>query len=369
MKAIPVKFFVVTVLLLGLPLLGPSLTRKPLGHYFEFPPRSVYIQHAPFSWVAFCAYTVFVLGVTIPFIIRAFRRHTQMDSCPRQRFPFPWWGYLGISFGVIAWVLAWTRFSWFEKLQPHTFTPLWIAYIVTINALSYQRTGRCMLIDHTSKFLVLFPVSALFWWFFEYLNRFVQNWQYMGPDFGPQGYFCFATMSFSTVLPAVSGTRQWLMSFAWFQDTYSNFAPFSPTQPKALAFGVLALACTGLACIGILPNLLFPLLWISPLLLLVCIQACLGERTIFSSISHGDWHPVLMASLSALICGLFWEMWNYYSLAKWIYHVPYVGRFKVFEMPALGYAGYLPFGLECAVIVDMILSAPVSAAPLSRKIH
>ena len=45
-------------------------------------------------------------------------------------------------------------------------------------------------------------------------------------------------------------------------------------------------------------------------------------------------------------------MWNYGSLARWIYDVPYVGRFKFFEMPVLGYAGYLPFGWECAVIGD-----------------
>jgi hypothetical protein len=47
-------------------------------------------------------------------------------------------------------------------------------------------------------------------------------------------------------------------------------------------------------------------------------------------------------------------MWNFHSLAKWIYAVPFVNRFHLFEMPLLGYAGYLPFGLECAVIGDMV---------------
>jgi hypothetical protein len=47
-------------------------------------------------------------------------------------------------------------------------------------------------------------------------------------------------------------------------------------------------------------------------------------------------------------------MWNYYSYAKWIYTIPYVQRFEIFEMPLLGYAGYLPFGLACAVIAGMI---------------
>jgi hypothetical protein len=47
-------------------------------------------------------------------------------------------------------------------------------------------------------------------------------------------------------------------------------------------------------------------------------------------------------------------MWNYYSLAKWIYTVPFVGRFFIFEMPILGFAGYLPFGLECLAIGSLL---------------
>jgi len=45
-------------------------------------------------------------------------------------------------------------------------------------------------------------------------------------------------------------------------------------------------------------------------------------------------------------------MWNFYSLPKWKYDVPFVNRFHIFEMPLLGYAGYLPFGLECAVAAE-----------------
>jgi hypothetical protein len=59
-------------------------------------------------------------------------------------------------------------------------------------------------------------------------------------------------------------------------------------------------------------------------------------------------------ALAALCCGLFWEMWNAHSLARWQYALPYVERFRIFEMPALGYAGYLPFGLECALICDLV---------------
>ena len=54
------------------------------------------------------------------------------------------------------------------------------------------------------------------------------------------------------------------------------------------------------------------------------------------------------------MCGWFWELWNYRSLAKWEYSVPFVHRFQIFEMPVLGYAGYLPFGLECLVILEIL---------------
>jgi hypothetical protein len=30
-----------------------------------------------------------------------------------------------------------------------------------------------------------------------------------------------------------------------------------------------------------------------------------------------------------------------------------VQRFHLFEMPLLGYAGYLPFGIECALVMDL----------------
>ena len=42
----------------------------------------------------------------------------------------------------------------------------------------------------------------------------------------------------------------------------------------------------------------------------------------------------------------FWEMWNYYSYPKWIYHVAWGNWLHIFEMPLLGYGGYLPFAQE-----------------------
>ncbi|MEJ2070954.1 MAG: hypothetical protein P8X58_11200 [Syntrophobacterales bacterium] len=54
--------------------------------------------------------------------------------------------------------------------------------------------------------------------------------------------------------------------------------------------------------------------------------------------------------LAGLLCGLWWELWNYPSPVKWIYTLPVLNFGKIFEMPVLGYLGFLPFALECAVM-------------------
>jgi hypothetical protein len=117
---------------------------------------------------------------------------------------------------------------------------------------------------------------------------------------------------------------------------------------------MLLLAAVGLTGIGIWPDSLYPLLWVSPLLIITSLQAISGERTVFSSVTRGDWRRIYCSAIAALICGFFWEMWNFHSAAKWVYTVPYVYRYLVFEMPLLGFGGYLPFGLECAVIGMLI---------------
>ena len=80
----------------------------------------------------------------------------------------------------------------------------------------------------------------------------------------------------------------------------------------------------------------------------------MGEQHVFSDLVKGNWRLVISAALAALFCGWFWEMWNYFSLARWEYAVPFVHRFQIFEMPILGYAGYFPFGLECVVIGNLL---------------
>ena len=255
---------------------------------------------------------------------------------------------------ILSWVVAWKRFAWFAQWQQFTFTPLWLGYIVVVNALKFKRTGHCMMTNRPGRFLLLFLVSAFFWWFFEYLNRFVQNWYYVGIEtFTGFNYFINATISFSTVLPAVLGTYELLDSFPKVGAGLDHFIRVDIGHSKPCGWIVFIGSSLGLALIGLFPDFLFPVLWISPLLIITSLQAIRGEKTIFAETMHGDWRRLYILAISALVCGGLWEMWNYHSLAQWIYTVPFVGGCKLFEMPVLGYAGYLPFGLECWVVAEL----------------
>ena len=350
-----IKFLILAVMLLGLPLLSVLAAGYPIGRYLEFPPQTRYVAYAPFSWPAFVVFALSILAVVLPLAVMGFQSYKKPPAPTTRSIsrPFPWWGWLGVINGLVSWTLAWTRFSWFTSYQPHTFSLLWFSYIIVVNAICQARIGHCLMTNRTGFFLLLFPVSAAFWWFFEYLNRFAQNWFYVGVDFDPWAYFWYATLPFSTVLPAVLSTRQWFLSLNWIRQAYGSVKPLAFPRPYQAAVLVLALSAAGLTGIGIWPNYFFPVLWISPLLIITCLQTLMRESHIFSQIAEGDWSGVVSAALAATVCGGFWEMWNFCSLAKWEYSIPLVHRFQIFEMPLLGYAGYLPFGLECAVIGGM----------------
>ena len=353
--------FLLFGLLIGLPPTGVWMAGHDISPYFEFPPRTQYVEHAPFSWPAFVTLSIVILAVMLPFIIRVGRAGS--PSAPRTAGTavptFPWWGWASVAIGVAWWILAWTRFAWFEPLQLYTFTPLWLSYIIILNALTYRRSGRCLMLHDPKYFISLFFLSAGFWWFFEYLNRFVQNWYYVECSHFSAGQYLFhATLSFSTVLPAVLSTEEWLAVHPRCYAGLTGCGSLHVRHPKALAWGTLILSGAGLLLIGLYPDALFPLLWVAPLLLLLSLRALAGMPSAFPEVARMDFSRIYRLALAALICGFFWEMWNYNSLAKWIYEVPYVHRFQIFEMPILGYAGYLPFGLECAVIAQLIQRKP-----------
>jgi hypothetical protein len=332
-----------------MPLIGLAMAGEDITPFLHFPPRTEFVRHAPFAWSVFIA-LLLTLSAMIGLSIAATARANGRAASAARRFPT--WGWLGLALLAAGWALAWTD-DWVPvEWRRHTFTPLWLGYVVVMNALAWRRSGHSPLTHRTHSFIALFPVSALFWWLFEHLNQFVDNWYYTGVYARSDAeYFLQATLPFSTVLPAVASTIAWLRTFPRLEhSTLPAIHGHRTIAWVALLAGVLALAA-----IGTRPEILYAMLWIGPLLILASLQQLLLASTLLSPLAHGDWRPLLQPALAGLICGFFWELWNSGSLAQWHYSVPYVQRFHLFEMPLLGYAGYLPFGVECALVMDLIM--------------
>lgn len=357
-----------------LPLAGALLAGRSLGEFFQFPPPlEIPTGYLRFSWPAAAAVLVLLLAIGLPWL----RREKSHAPLPSSRPPvsvtghaFPRWGLAAIVWTLVWWTLAWTRWEWFAPLQRYTFLPLWLGFIVSVNALTHARTGSCLMLRAPRRWLTLFAASAACWWAFEWLNRFVRNWHYLNvEDFGATAYALHATVCFSTVLPAVAAVAEWLHPHPrWLARTASGpvWRGFDrrATAAVLIIFGVVSLVGT-----GAWPSWFYPALWVSPLALFLAASIRSGPAGLPGELARGDWRRAATWMIAALVCGFFWEMWNWHSVAKWIYTVPGVERWHLFEMPALGYAGYLPFGLECLLVTEWVIgrawqsSAPTDPSP------
>ncbi len=348
------RVLVLIIAVLAPPLAGVVLSGQALGPYLAFPPMTQPTPSAPLSWPVFVAVAGVGAAALAPFVLRIARAQTS-GARPPLRHAFPFWGWAAVAWLGAAWTIAWTRMDIFAAGQEFTFLPVWIGYIVVANALAYRRCGWCPLTDAPGRLLALFPVSGAFWWCFELLNRVARNWHYVGvSDWSPLQYTLIATLSFSTVLPAVLSTFALLSTFPTLTRGLDRGAVISVAAPRRSAWAAFGLAVLALAALGGVPAAVFPAVWVAPLGLIVALRYLTGGAAPFAELARGDWCGVWLAALSALLCGVLWEMWNYHSLAKWEYTVPYVQVLHVFEMPLLGYLGYLPFGLVCIAFIDFL---------------
>ncbi len=367
-----VHYLFLAVFLFGVPWFCAAVSGREavLAGVKAFPPRTedwgaiperLWNMRCPFSWPVFLVMLGFILLVVFPFIKRAFFPPVgSTDPAPEKQrpHPFPLFGWIGLILCLGGWILAWNRFPWFAKGQRHTYLILWAGFILLMNGLCVRRSGSSPLTRHTLPYLLTFPVSSVFWWFFEYLNRFVWNWYYQGVQEMSAGeYTLFATCSFSSVLPAVCAVAAWLHTFPAFSDRRQCGMARIDIRRSWIAAAIFLLAMVGLTGIVFFPQFTYPLLWISPLCLFLVVQIVLKEKSVADTVALGDWRIFVRFAFAALICGLAWETWNWHSLAKWIYAVPYVHAFQIWEMPILGFAGYLPFGIECAAVTAWIYPA------------
>jgi hypothetical protein len=260
-------------------------------------------------------------------------------------------GGFGLALVAICWPLNWTLSG---PRTAYLFFPLWLGYILIVDCLVQERTGSSIWTRSRRQFVLLFVLSAPAWWLFEVINWRTRNWEYLGGEiFTWIEYHALSTISFSTVMPAVFETAEWIGSFTGIERL--RFGPRLPSSRRVL----VVLMMTGLGMLISLllwPRYFYPFVWTSLVLILDPLNRTLGRHSLLDQLGLGDWRKLTALSLGALICGVFWEMWNYYSFPKWIYHTPGVDFLHIFEMPLFGYLGYIPFALELYALKNLVWS-------------
>jgi hypothetical protein len=265
------------------------------------------------------------------------------------RWVWPVRGWVGLILVAVCWPLNWMLPG---VRTSYLFFPLWLGYILVVDALVWRRTGSSLWTRSRKDFVLLFVISAPVWWLFELINLRTGNWEYLGRElFSPLWFNVLSTISFSTVIPAVFETAELMRSFGWMQRFASG-----PRIP-AIAATFVGLFVVGLAMLLAMlvwPKIFYPFVWISLVFIFEPINYCSGRPHFLRELRDGDWRTVIALSLGALVCGFFWELWNYYSFPKWIYHIPGLGFLRIFEMPLLGYGGYISFALELYALKNFI---------------
>ena len=230
---------------------------------------------------------------------------------------------------------------------------MWLGYCLAVDGLVFWRTRTSLLTRSWRKYIGLFMISAPVWWLFEALNLRTQNWVYLGIGvFTPLQYAIWTTISFTTVIPAVFGSAEFIASFD-FIKRIKRGPVIGSGKPTTISFFIGGWIM--LALVMIWPNIFFPFIWLSPYFIIEPLNVWLGYRSLADWTKAGDWRPVISLWLGVLMTAFFWEMWNYLSYPKWVYHVSWGGWLHIFEMPLLGYGGYLPFALELYAIYHLVV--------------
>lgn len=260
-----------------------------------------------------------------------------------------------------------------EPVVTYFFVFVWWSYIFLLDSFLFWRTGTSLLFRFKAKFSLLILASAGFWGFFEILNLRIANWYYSDLSLSPTLSIIFGLFAFGSVLPGILETYEFLqflgigrrIKFFQLERSGQFFSQIEWGRPHYLwmvsGLGMIVLAL-------IWPRYFFWLIWIGPVLILDPAIERAGGKSIFSELREGKVRNFYRLLATGLVCGILWEGWNYWAGLKWYYAVPFVGEWKIFEMPVLGYFGFSPFAITCYLFCQWLNCQPAKLKKLRQRV-
>jgi hypothetical protein len=260
----------------------------------------------------------------------------------------PVYGWVGLASMLLFQALLFATPGGFVDLY---FTPLqWTGLILFLDGWRKQRHGTSLISDHFREFLLLCAISVASWLVFEGYNVLLKNWRYVNLPENPLVRIPGYVWAFATISPGMF----------LIYETLSDMLPGKdhPTRPRLPNRVFWPFVLFGAACL-VVPfvrpsTYMTPLVWMGFAFFLDPINGRMGGRSILAEFFTGHFRSMLVFFLAGLVAGVLWEFWNYWALAKWEYDVPYLGHIKLFEMPVLGFLGFMPFIIESYAIYRFV---------------
>jgi len=238
-----------------------------------------------------------------------------------------------------------------EPFATYFYCFAWWSYILIADALVYYIQGESLILNRTRTFFIMIPWSIFVWCIFEAFNVRLANWHYINVPKGIWYRWIGYAVAYGTVLPGLCETAHLLKVMGPFRDVSWDGMNKASLLLKTLIFlGVICLLAALL-----FPYFCFPLIWIGFAFLLDPLNYRYGGGSILRQIENGDLNGFLILLAAGLVCGVLWELWNFWAQTKWIYTVPFFEEVKLFEMPLLGFLGFPPFTVSAFVIYHFLL--------------
>ncbi len=250
--------------------------------------------------------------------------------------------------GVLAATARWVAIN---------MTPVaWVGFLLFMDGLlgagSPART-------RPRRFAVCFVTSVGVWLFFDWVNfYFIHAWDYHGLDeIGVVHDWVARFVAFGAICPAMFMAAAFYQVLGVRRLRGPRLVIGRPARVTLVIVGLAALVFPFVVQrpIGSLTR------WLGVVLVLDPLNFRFGgpdTPTLIRDWRNGRWGRTVSLMAAGLTCGVLWEFWNYWALARWTYDLPFLGpleHYRVFEMPLPGFAGFPPFALECWVAFQSIL--------------
>ncbi len=346
-----------------LPLWGSYIHHNgkfPEG-FFAYP-MLTYQEKAGFSWPIFISVAILGFVVFLWYLFPhwfGFQKTSPPPPPKVVRVKWPLWFWIGLAAWGASVFLLWTKSNeplWFLHWSDF---PLFWGLVLMIDGWTYRRNGGKSIISERPQEMVGIGVSsAMGWMLFEYLNFFVDdNWYYpFGNIIDREMFLLYAIVISTGLLPLSFVFYELFNSFNVFRNRYTKGPKI--ILPELLKTSLIVICLASLLGAGLYPDALFFSLWLTPAMLIGLVLDKLGIWTPIRSIGQGNWRPSMVFALTYLAAGLCLECENYFSgihngrevtftqaPAYWQYNLPYVNDYHLFEMPVVGFFGYMPFSI------------------------